>query len=196
MIKTLKDKQSTSAIIPDTGLGPSRVPSITSNISLQLPASGRSTITRGLAAARSKIVDQSGPLGLTVVHAPDNGHKVDIVFVHGLGGTSRFTWSKNQNPKLFWPRTFLPWEPDIHLARIMTFGYNASLQTTGNSTISIFDIAKQLLSDLKHAKDQWELEVGKVSLPWILEPFYSSIASDLEIGSSDICCSQYGWSYC
>jgi hypothetical protein len=108
---------------------------------------------------------ESGPLGVTVVYTPDNAHKVDIVFVHGLGGTSRWTWSKNKSPELFWPLTFLPLEPDLCLARIMTFGYNAAFQKTGSPTISILDFAKDLLFDLKYARDQdmQELEVGKVS---------------------------------
>ena len=89
--------------------------------------------------------------------------------MHGLGGTSRWTWSKHRNPKLFWPLTFLPLEPDICLARIMTFGYNASFQKTGNVTTSVLDFAKDLLFDLKYAKDQHmeDLDVGKVSWPWI-----------------------------
>lgn len=43
----------------------------------------------------------TGPLGLNVVYTPENGHKVDIVFIHGLGGTSQLTWSKYKNPELF-----------------------------------------------------------------------------------------------
>ena len=88
---------------------------------------------------------------------------MDIVFVHGLGGTSRFTWSKNKNPL----------EPDLCLARIMTFGYNAAFHKTGRSTMLVLDFAKDLLFDLKYAKDQdkEELEVGKVSLLWFLGHF-------------------------
>jgi hypothetical protein len=109
--------------------------------------------------------EESGPLGLTVVYKPDHDHKVDIVFVHGLGGTSRWTWSKHKDLKLFWPMTFLPLEADISLARIMTFGYNAQFLKAGNSTTSIIDFAKTLLFDLKYGKNQdvEDLNVGKVS---------------------------------
>lgn len=117
-------------------------------------------------SATSTTDKSSGPLGLNVVYAPNNGHKVDIVFVHGLGGTSRWTWSKNRLPELFWPLTFLPLEPDICLARIMTFGYNASFKKAGGITTSILDFAKDLLFEMKYAKDEdaEDLSLGKVKM--------------------------------
>ena len=124
---------------------------------------------------------ETGPLGLTVVYTPDNGRKVDIVFVHGLGGTSRGTWSKSRDPEKFWPLTFLPLEPDICLARIMTFGYNAAFQATGNVTTSILDFAKELLFDLKYAKDENmdELDVGTVPLIFIVHSMGGLIVKEV-----------------
>ena len=93
------------------------------------------------------------------------GRRVDIVFVHGLGGTSRLTWSKNKNLDLFWPLTFLPHEPDICDGRIMTFGYNGTfLRSSPKSSATILDFAKDLLYDLKYAKDEdtEDLEIGSV----------------------------------
>ena len=106
-----------------------------------------------------------GPLGLNIIYAPENSHKVDIVFIHGLGGTSRRTWSKNEDPELFWPLKFLPLEPDVCLARILTFGYNANFRTAGNVSTSVLDFAKDLLFDLKYAKDEQkkDLNIGNVS---------------------------------
>ncbi|KAJ2998783.1 hypothetical protein NUW58_g224 [Xylaria curta] len=50
--------------------------------------------------------------------------KIDIVFVHGLGGDRTETWTwKNQYRTQFWPQTPLP--KDCPTARIMSFGYNA-----------------------------------------------------------------------
>ena len=43
---------------------------------------------------------EAGPLGLNVVSALENGHKADIDFLHGLGGTSRMKWSKCKDPEL------------------------------------------------------------------------------------------------
>ncbi|KAI0406220.1 hypothetical protein F4802DRAFT_559828 [Xylaria palmicola] len=95
------------------------------------------------------------PLSLKVVHRPPTNRRVDIIFVHGLGGTSRKTWSKHGDPRLFWPGTFLPLEPDIKEARIMTFGYNSNFWPgSGKSKMSILDFAKDLLYDMKYAVDE------------------------------------------
>lgn len=93
------------------------------------------------------------PLGLKVIHKPPGDRRVDIVFVHGLGGSSRNTWSKNHHPDFFWPLKFLPFEPDINEARISTFGYNANFRLgSGKNKMSVLDFAKDLLYDLKYAK--------------------------------------------
>ncbi|KAJ5177145.1 uncharacterized protein N7482_003022 [Penicillium canariense] len=112
----------------------------------------------------------SGPLGLNVVYTPENGHKADIVFVHGLGGSSRWTWSKSRNAELFWPLTFLPLEPDLCLARILSFGYNANFRKTGNASTVVLDFAKELLFDLKYAKDEEkkDLNIGAVPLLFVV----------------------------
>lgn len=106
-----------------------------------------------------------GPLGLNIIHAPKNGHEADIVFIHGLGGASRRTWSKNEDPDLFWPMKFLPSEPNVCLTRILTFGYNANFRTAGNVSTSILDFAKDLLFDLKYGRDKQkeDLNIGNVS---------------------------------
>ncbi|KAH8653538.1 hypothetical protein BX600DRAFT_82211 [Xylariales sp. PMI_506] len=116
---------------------------------------------------KAKATD-SGPLGLNVVYTPnDNVFKADIVFVHGLGGTSRWTWSKYKNAELFWPLTFLPLEPELCHARILTFGYNAAFQKSGSVTTSVYDFAKDLLFDLKYAKDENKEELGIGNVPII-----------------------------
>ncbi|KAI5918945.1 NACHT and WD domain protein [Camillea tinctor] len=111
-----------------------------------------------------------GPLGLNVIYTPKNGHKADIIFIHGLGGTSRFTWSKNKDPNLFWPLKFLPLEPDICLARISTFGYNANFLKAGNMSKSIRDFATALLFDLKYAKteEKEDLNMGHTPLIFVV----------------------------
>jgi hypothetical protein len=105
------------------------------------------------------------PIGLHVLYNPEAGRKVDIVFVHGLGGTSRMSWSKNKDLELFWPLKFLPLEPDICHGRIMTFGYNATILKGGTRTsASVLDFAKDLLFELKYAKDEKmeDLNIGAV----------------------------------
>ncbi|KAI3396558.1 hypothetical protein diail_12082 [Diaporthe ilicicola] len=128
-------------------------------------------------------VAESGPLGLNVVYTPDNGRKVDIVFIHGLGGTSKWTWSKHKNSELFWPLTFLPLEQDLCLARILTFGYNAAFQKTGNVSLSLLDFAKDLLFDLKYGKDpdMDELDMGKVPIIFVVHSMGGLIVKEVKI---------------
>jgi len=128
-----------------------------------------------------------GPLGLNVIYTPENGHKADIVFVHGLGGTSRMTWSKYKDPELFWPLTFLPLEPDVCLARILTFGYNAHFRKAGNVSTSVLDFAKDLLFDLKYARDEQkeDLNMGNVSIAGASLP---RTYLTLRRGATNICC--------
>jgi hypothetical protein len=108
------------------------------------------------------------PLGLKVVHRPAEARTVDIVFVHGLGGSSRRTWSKDHNPDFFWPLKFLPFETGIREARISTFGYNANFRGGGRKNkLSILDFAKNLLFELKYAQDEsmgelQDLDMGAV----------------------------------
>jgi hypothetical protein len=77
-------------------------------------------------------------------------------------------WSKHKYLSLFWPHTFLPMEPDFYQARISTFGYDASFRPgSSNGAITILDFAKDLLFEMKYAKDQLDndlsdLEMGKV----------------------------------
>ncbi|PVH82277.1 hypothetical protein DL98DRAFT_143111 [Cadophora sp. DSE1049] len=96
-------------------------------------------------------IPRRDPLGLTITYTPKKGYKVDIIFVHGLGGSSRRTWSKSQDRDSFWPELFLPREPTLSEARISTFGYNSELNSISPSILSVHDFAKSLLFDLKYA---------------------------------------------
>jgi WD40 repeat protein len=80
---------------------------------------------------------------------------VDIIFVHGLGGHSQNTWSKDHDPSFFWPKLWLPVEPGMENTRILTFGYNANFRGNGagKSISSILDFAKELLFEMLFAKD-------------------------------------------
>lgn len=117
-----------------------------------------------------------------MVYAPDSGRKADIIFVHGLGGTSRWTWSKNRDPELFWPSTFLPLEPDLCLARILTFGYDASFHKTGSITTSVLDFAKDLLFNLKYAKGQSleDLTIGSAPIIFVAHSMGGLIVKEVK----------------
>lgn len=109
-----------------------------------------------------------GRLGLHVVHQPEIAPLFNIILIHGLGGDSRKTWTKDlSDPDLFWPERWLPLEPDIGRARILSFGYNANfLPGTPRSIYKIGDFAKELLFEMKFAKDDngQDLDIGRLPI--------------------------------
>lgn len=72
--------------------------------------------------------------------------------MHGLGGHSQKTWTKNHDPSLFWPEIWLPFEPDVGKARILTFGYDANWRG-GAGVSNITDFAKELLYEMRFSKN-------------------------------------------
>ncbi|KAI0008496.1 hypothetical protein F4779DRAFT_449667 [Xylariaceae sp. FL0662B] len=95
------------------------------------------------------------PLGLTLIYTPDGEPSADIIFIHGLGGSSRLTWSNNHDLNLFWPLEWLPCDQDVSRARIFTFGYNADFRSTSQSAVlGITDFAKNLLFDMLYGRSQ------------------------------------------
>lgn len=71
--------------------------------------------------------DSKGPFGLNTLSEPPEPVVADLVFVHGLGGGSRSTWTKSLNPSLFWPEKWLPQDGGFKDVRIHTFGYNSNV---------------------------------------------------------------------
>jgi len=105
---------------------------------------------------------QSEPQGLHVIYEPDCSPTVDIIFVHGLGGSSVSTWTKDRDEAKFWPKEFLPSEPGISNTRILSFGYTAFyLSRSSSSKLSITDFARSLLAAMK---DESDLGLGRVRI--------------------------------
>ena len=122
--------------LPPTNRIPLLPPDRGSESSLRIPSPSRET-----------------SLGLHLVAQPLATSCLDIVFIHGLGGDSRKTWSKDHNPELFWPGLWLPLETELERARIFTFGYNANFRPgDANSIASITDFAKELLFELRFGR--------------------------------------------
>ncbi|KAI0199807.1 hypothetical protein F4808DRAFT_471256 [Astrocystis sublimbata] len=88
-----------------------------------------------------------GPLGLTTVYEPEGQAAADLIFVHGLNGGSRSTWSKADSGT-FWPRDWLSRDDAFHDVRIHTFGYSSGL--TRESVLDINDFANNLLANVHH----------------------------------------------
>ena len=88
--------------------------------------------------------DRRGKFGLTLVC--DRAEPiVDIVLVHGLGGGSRKTWCKRDEPALYWPKEWLQRDPEFRNVRVHSFGYDSDWVTRSGSQHDIHDFGKQLL---------------------------------------------------
>ena len=128
----------------------------------RLPLQRRSVIPQELDDS-SEMVDTRG---LSVWHS-SNKPELDLVFIHGLGGSSLKTWSFARQTRNFWP-LWLSREPELAAARILTFGYNADFR--GPSTIlNITDFAKDLLFRMltfeEEAEDGSKIRIGEVRDP-------------------------------
>ena len=114
------------------------------------PVQGRSSLLKSVTFRRGNASSgdsSKGAIGLTTVFQPLKQVTADLVFIHGLGGGSRKTWAKNEDPNLFWPGEFLPQDDEFQDARIHTFGYDANWSK--ESILNIHDFAKNLLFSLK-----------------------------------------------
>lgn len=80
--------------------------------------------------------------------------------MHGIDGGSFSSWAKNEDPRLYWPKEWLPKELELSRARIHTYGYNLDPKRDLNS---YWDFAGQFLSDLV-CSPLWFGTVGYSSL--------------------------------
>ena len=114
--------------------------------------SGRSFLTRTLGRREvdsndSLVDDTKGPFGLNTLFDPSISAVADLVFVHGLGGGSRSTWTKSLDTSLYWPQEWLPKDIGFQDVRIHSFGYNSNWEK--ESTLNIHDFAKSLLGSIQ-----------------------------------------------
>ncbi|KAM0127142.1 hypothetical protein ACHAP3_008912 [Botrytis cinerea] len=98
-------------------------------------------------ASREVATDLKGPLGLNLLHAPSEP-LIDFIFVHGLGGGSRKTWSKSEDAYHYWPKEWLPQDPDFKNVRIFSFGYRADWVGRSKDVLDIGDFAQSLLGEI------------------------------------------------
>lgn len=113
-------------------------------------SSGRNFLSRTLTrrdAGDQSSEDGKGPFGLNTLFDPENPAIADLVFVHGLGGGSKSTWTKSNNPSLYWPKEWLPQDPAFQDVRIHSFGYNSNW--TDESILNVHDFAKALLGSIQ-----------------------------------------------
>lgn len=102
-----------------------------------------------LSRRASETADElKGSFGLNLLSDPAEPI-VDFVFVHGLGGGSRKTWSKGPDPALFWPKEWLSREEEFKNVRVHSFGYNSDWTERRESILDIQDFANALLAALQ-----------------------------------------------
>ncbi|KAF8859266.1 hypothetical protein BDZ45DRAFT_364195 [Acephala macrosclerotiorum] len=119
--------------------------------------------------------------------------KVDIVFVHGLNGDPRHTWTSKNNG-LFWPSQLLPVSLKSAQARILVYGYNADVYTFGSnkgspSSDMIHQHAQTMLKNLASERTSEEVQEHPIifvahSLGGILVKRALELSHDLQ-GKSD-----------
>ncbi|KAH6622737.1 hypothetical protein F5144DRAFT_605284 [Chaetomium tenue] len=132
-----------------------------------------------------------GALGLTLLHEPSEP-RVDFIFVHGLNGGSRRSWSASSDPSTFWPKEWLPSEAGFRHVRIHSFGYDSDWTKSQQSTLTMHDYGQALLADLYNspnlkkngntpivlvAHSMGGLVVKKAYLLARRDPIYADIAS-------------------
>ncbi|MCJ1382328.1 hypothetical protein MMC17_005441 [Xylographa soralifera] len=119
-----------------------RNPSTTSSLSrFRFPLRSLSTLT-GEDGSNSK-----GSTGLNLLYQPAKT-LVELVFVHGLGGGSRKTWSFSSSFKHFWPQIWLPRDIGFRNVRIHSFGYESDWTSTKDDISNVSDFASSLLNAL------------------------------------------------
>ncbi|KAI0536122.1 NACHT and WD domain protein [Xylaria digitata] len=91
--------------------------------------------------------DPIGPLGLNLLYSPPEPI-LDIVFVHGLGGGSRKTWSKTESLSDYWPQEWLPKDATFEECRIQSFGYNSDWAKSKDNCLNLHHFGKALLGHL------------------------------------------------
>ncbi|KAI9888851.1 MAG: hypothetical protein M1814_006201 [Vezdaea aestivalis] len=126
------------------------------------------------------------PVGLTLIYTSPEP-TLDLIFIHGLGGSSRGTWSWKRDPSNFWP-SWLGNDAELSRSRIFTYGYDAGL-TGPYTTLSILDFAKDLLLRMQTYSGGDHLHrtaIGKLPILFVVHSMGGLVAKKAYIiGKSD-----------
>ncbi|KFA81126.1 hypothetical protein S40288_00983 [Stachybotrys chartarum IBT 40288] len=88
-----------------------------------------------------------GPLGLSLLYSP-TAPEIDFIFVHGLGGNSRKTWSKSSLQSHFWPEEWLSKDPGFKNVRVHSYGYDSYYLKGKEDCLNVHHIGKSLLGSI------------------------------------------------
>ena len=94
-----------------------------------------------------RVDNSKGLLGLNLLYSPSQP-LVDFIFVHGLGGGSRKTWSKTGSVTDYWPQDWLPKDPAFSTVRVHSFGYDSDWVRGKDNCLNIHQFGKLLLGEM------------------------------------------------
>jgi pimeloyl-ACP methyl ester carboxylesterase len=109
--------------------------------------SSSSTFNSTITITDDGVEDSRGALGLNLLHSSSEP-LIDLIFVHGLGGGSRKSWSKTNSISLYWPQEWLPRDPAFKNVRIHSFGYNSDWIKGKDNCLNIHHFGKSLLGEI------------------------------------------------
>lgn len=126
----------------------------------------------GTASSSTSAVDfqdddgQIGRLGLTTLCKSPHplAPVAHLVFIHGLGGGSRKTWSFSDDPNHYWPQAWLPVDRDFEHVCIHTFGYNSDWGDRRQSVSSVDGIAQSLVEALRNDPGMRQTDTTRIVL--------------------------------
>jgi hypothetical protein len=95
-------------------------------------------------------VEIVGDLGLNLLHEPSEC-LIDFIFVHGLRGGSRKTWSASASQAHFWPKEWLPADTDFQHVRIHSFGYNSDWLDRRENPLTVHDFGQSLIEEIQNS---------------------------------------------
>lgn len=102
------------------------------------------TLPRTSTGSGDQAESAKGPLGLSLLYSP-TAPEIDFIFVHGLGGNSRKTWTKSSLQSHFWPEEWLSKDPAFKNVRIHSYGYDSYYLKGKEDCLNIHHIGKSLL---------------------------------------------------
>jgi hypothetical protein len=91
--------------------------------------------------------DARGSLGLKFSYSPSKPF-IDFIFVHGLAGGSRKTWSRTSSVTHYWPQEWLAKDPAFKNVRVHNFGYDTDWAEGKDNCLNIHHIGKSLLGEM------------------------------------------------